>query len=105
MTPEEIAVKFGHHDDELAHLKERMEKYEQQQSLLNKLVSSVDKLAINMEYMAKEQKEQGERLERLEHEPAEDYKHYKRLIIGCIVTGLLSALVGAVITLIIKGGA
>lgn len=104
MTPEQIAVQFEHHHNEIESLKHRMKKCEEQQSLLNRLVSSTDKLAINMEYMAKEQKEQGERLARLEHEPAEDFKHYKRLIVGCIITGILSCLLGAVLALIIKGG-
>lgn len=110
MTQEEVAVQLEHHRDEIGSLKHRMTKCEEQQSLLNKLVNSTDKLAINMEYMAKEQKKQGERLEKqserlekLEHEPAEEFKHYKRLIIGCILTGIIGAIVGAVITLIIGG--
>ena len=97
MTPEQIAVQFEHHDQEIKSLKHRMEKCEEQQTLLNKLVNSVDKLAINMEYMAKEQKEQGDRLARLEREPAEDFKHYKRTIIGCVITGVLGAVIGAVL--------
>ena len=110
MTHEEIAVEFEHHHNEIESLKHRMTKCEEQQGLLNKLVNSTDRLALNMEYMAKEQQKQGERLEKqgerlekLEHDPAENYKHYKKVIIGCIITGILSAIVGAVLTLIIQG--
>lgn len=103
MTPEQIAVQFEHDKQEIKSLKHRMDECEQQQSILHKLVNAVDKLALNMEYMAKEQKQQGERLERLEHEPAEEHKYYKRLIIGCVITGIISAIVGAVATLIIGG--
>lgn len=98
MTDEQIAVQFENHEQEIKSLKHRMNNCEQQQATLNQLVNSVDKLALNMEYMAKEQKEQGTRLERLEREPTDEYKHYKRLIIGCIITGVLGAIVGAVLT-------
>ena len=110
MTNEEIAVQFEHHHNEIESLKHRMKKCEEQTGLLNRLVNSTDKLALNMEYMAKEQQKQGERLEKqgerlekLEHEPAEDFKHYKKVIIGCIITGVLSALLGVLLTLVIKG--
>jgi hypothetical protein len=101
MTNEEIAVKFEDHEHEIKSLKHRMEKSEKQQETLHQMATSVEKMAVNMEHMAKEQAKQGERLERLEHEPADDFKHYKRLIIGCIITGVLSAIVGAVLALIL----
>ena len=101
MTHEEIAVALKGHDDKICSLEHRMKRCEEQQNILHKLVNSVDKLAINMEYMAKEQKSQGERLERLEHEPAEDLKHYKRVAIGCIITGVLGTILGAVLTKIL----
>lgn len=104
MTPEEIAVKFEHDEQEIKSLNHRVKKCEEQQTLLNKLVNSVDKLAINMEYMAKEQQEQGKRLERLEQEPAENFKHYKRLILGCVITGVVGTILGAVLVLIFKEG-
>ena len=97
MTDEQIAVQFENHEQEIKSLKHRMNNCEEQQSTLHKLANSVDKLALNMEYMAKEQKEQGTRLERLEREPADEYKHYKHVIIGCIITGVLGAIVGAVL--------
>lgn len=110
MTHEEIAVQFEHHHNEIESLKHRMKKCEEQTALLNRLVNSTDKLALNMEYMAKEQQKQGERLEKqgerlekLEHEPAEDFKHYKRVVIGCIITGVLGALLGALLALVIQG--
>lgn len=101
MTNEEIAVQFENHEQEIKSLKHRMDNCEEQNKALTKLVNSVDKLALNMEYMAKEQKEQGKRLERLEREPTEDYKHYKRLVIGCVITTIIGAIIGAVISTIL----
>lgn len=110
MTNEEIAVQFEHHRNEIDSLKHRVKKCEEQTTLLNKLANSTDKLALSMDYMAKEQKKQseilekqGEKLENLEHEPADDFKHYKRLIVGCLITGVVGAIVGVLMTLIIGG--
>ena len=102
MSNEEIAVQIEHHRNEIESLKHRMKDCEEQQCAFAQLVRSVDRLALNMEYMAKEQQKQGERLASLEHEPTEDFRHYKRLIIGCFITGVLSATVTAVLSLILK---
>lgn len=102
MQSEDIAVKFEGYGKEIGSLKHRMDACEKMQSEITALVRSVDRLAINMENMLTEQKGQGERLARLEQAPAEDYRHYKRVIIGCIITGVIGILLGAVITLILK---
>ena len=101
MTPEQVAVQFEHHHNEIESLKHRMKKCEEQQETLNKLVNSVDVLAVNMKHMADEQKKQGAKLEKLEHEPVEEYKHYKRLILGCVITGVISAIVGALLATVL----
>lgn len=101
MTPEEIAVRLENHEQEIKSLKRRMNEQENKDKTLTELTISIKTLATNMEYMAREQKKQGERLERLEHEPTEEYKHYKRLVIGCVITTVLGALLGAFLTNII----
>lgn len=101
MTAEEIAVKFEDHEHEIKSLKHRMAKSEEQQATLNKLASSVDVLAVNMKHMADEQKSQREHIERLEKEPAEEFKHYKRLIIGCVITTIIGAVVGAILATVL----
>ena len=100
MTTEDIAVRFENHEQEIKSLKHRMNDCEDSQALLNKLINSVDKLAINMDYMNKELQVQGKRLEKLESAPAEEYQHYKRLIIGCIITGVVGAILGAVFAIL-----
>ena len=100
MTQEDIAVKFENHEQEIKSLKHRMNDCEDSQALLNKLINSVDKLAINMDYMNKELQVQGKKLERLENAPAEEYQHYKRLIIGCIITGVVGAILGAIFAIL-----
>lgn len=108
MTNEEMLVKLTEHGEEIGSLKHRMAKCEQENELIHKMTTSIEKMAVNMEYMAKEQKRQGDeqikqgrRLEALEREPADNYKYLRRTIISCVVTGILGAIITAVITLII----
>lgn len=101
MTNEDIAVRLENHEQEIKSLKHRMDEQEGKDKTLTELTISVKTLATNMEYMAKEQQKQGKRLERLEHEPADNYKHYKRLVIGCVLTTIMGALLGAILANII----
>lgn len=102
MTNEEIAVRLENHEQEIKSLKHRMTEREEREKSLSDLTTSVKTLAVNMEYMAKEQQKQGERLEKLEHAPADDFKYYKRLIIGCILTTVVGAGIGAVLAIILR---
>lgn len=102
MTNEEIAVTLKDHENEIKSLKHRMNEREEKDKTLSDLATSVKTLAVNMEYMAKEQQKQGERLERLEHEPVEDFKHYKRVVFGCLITGVLGTVLGAVLATILS---
>lgn len=102
MTNEEVAVRLENHEQEIKSLKHRMKEQEERDKTLSELAISVKTLAVNMEYMAKEQKMQGERLERLEHEPADKYEHYKRLIIGCIVTTIVGGIIGAALAMVLR---
>lgn len=54
----------------------------------NKLVLSVEKIALNMELMLKEQKKQGEELEELKNAPIKKW--------NTVVTAILSAIGGAI---------
>jgi hypothetical protein len=102
VTPEQIAVQFENHEQEIKSLKHRMDEREKSDKTLIELTTSVKTLGVNMEYMVKEQQKQGERLERLEHEPLDNYKYYKRAVIGCIITGIIGAIIGAVLGMILR---
>ena len=58
------------------------------------LVTSVEKLALNMEIMAKEQQEQGKRLETLEARDGEMW----RKVVGYIVTAIVGGVIGFIFT-------
>ena len=59
-----------------------------------KLLSSIEKLAANMEHMAKEQEKQGKRLETLEKRDGEMW----RKVVGYIITAVIGVVVGFVFT-------
>ena len=42
------------------------------------------------------------RLDAIEKQPSEDIKYYKRTIISCVATGIITAILGALLALIIK---
>lgn len=103
MIDQEVAIKLNDHDHEISSLKHRVRECEQQQATINKLVNSVDKLATNMENMIEEQKTQRCDINELKQAPAEDFKYYKRIVVGCVLTGIIGAVLGAILTLVIKG--
>ncbi len=58
------------------------------------IASAVERLATNMEHMAKEQQMQGERLKTLEDRDGEMW----RKVVSYVVTGFLSALIGFIVS-------
>lgn len=111
MTQTEIEVTLKDHENQIKSLKHRMNKAEENDKVLTEILLNVKELAINMSHMVETQKQQDEyiqkqdtRIERLEKEPADEHKYYKRLVIGCVVTSIISLLVGAAVTALMNGG-
>ena len=75
-----------HHKGQDARLKKLEVAVEQN----NKLLVSVEKLALSMENMQKELKEQGERVETLESRDGEMW----RKVVGYVLTAVISIVVG-----------
>ena len=99
---EEMVIKITEHDKEIGSLKHRMTSCERQQEQIAQLVRNTDRLASSIETMTKELERQGKRLEALEKAPSDEFKHYKRVIIGCILTGSVGIIIGSLMSLIIK---
>ena len=62
----------------------------------------MEKLAVNMEYMVKEQREIKEKVQQIEMAPVEDQEILRREIIKYIVCGVLGALIAALMALLLK---
>lgn len=84
-------------DSENARQNRRIELLEENIRELATLTTSVEKLAVNMESMLREQEEQGSRLKSLESRDGEKW----RQIVGYTITAVISLFLGYLFTHII----
>lgn len=77
-------------EDEHKRQDRRIELLEESTEKLNTLSTSIEKLAVNMESMLKEQLQQGKRLEVLENRDGEMW----RKVVGYAITAALGIVVG-----------
>lgn len=92
----DVHREFEHRiEDENTRQNHRITELETAVKQIAELVSSVKVLAANMENMAKEQAKQGERLEEIEKKPAKRW--------DVVITGALSAIVGALMAALMSG--
>lgn len=94
------------HDEMLKRLEEwnrrqdkRLELLEESVKQNGALTVSVEKLALNMENMFKEQKDQGERLKALEEIPAKKWNNAADKLIGAIMGAFGTALFAGIVYL------
>lgn len=67
----------------------RLSLLEQNGEMLNKLVVSVEKLAVSMDTMRKELEKQGERLDKIEDEPADKWRKLTWMVITAVVGAVI----------------
>ena len=99
---QELLLEHSDFKHRIEGLEARLEKCESQQEAMSTLTRSVDRLAITMGTMVDEQKELKADVKALKEAPAEDFSHYKRTIISCIITTVVGALIGALIALVLS---
>lgn len=69
---------------------------------IHKLATSVELIAKQTVDINKKVDNIDKRLDKVERAPNEDFRYYKRVAISCFVTGIISAILGAVLALILK---
>lgn len=69
---------------------------------IRRLTAAVEKIAVKTENTARKVDDISERLESVEKTPAEDLKYYRRTAAGCLITGVIGIILGAVFALILK---
>lgn len=77
-------------EDEHTRQNKRISELEKSVEANNKLLISVEKLALSMENMQKEQADQGERLEKLESRDGESWRKF----VGYVISGIVGIVVG-----------
>ena len=68
---------------------------------IRRLTNAVEKMATKMESIDTKVDSMDKRLNSVVNTPAEEFRYYKRTIISCILTGILSAGLGALIALMV----
>lgn len=100
-------------EKDVKNLSERIERIEGKVEGMNEINNNLTRLATSVEFMAKEQQRQGKLLDvqtkkitEIETAPiketAADAKYYKREIIKCVIITIIGAILGALLTYIIK---
>ncbi len=69
---------------------------------IRRLTSAVEKLAVQTKNTVQKIDGIDRRLGTVEQKPAENFRHYKRVIVDCVLTGALGALIGAFAAYILK---
>lgn len=88
-------------EEEHARQNRRISEVEKVSSTINTMTLSIEKLAMNMEFMAKEQQLQGRRLEKLESVPQKNWEKFKFAIIGAVGTAIGAGIATMVASFII----
>ena len=92
------------HGERIDSLTTRMDKLEVITENLNKLALAVQQIADNQSQMLDQQTILKKDVESLKKQPVDDAKYYKREIVKSVIVGIASAILGALLALIIKGG-
>jgi seryl-tRNA synthetase len=69
---------------------------------IHELSASVKVIATETMNISQKVDKIDSRLSEVEKQPAAAYTHYKRLIIGCVITGVLGAVIAAIMAVILK---
>lgn len=89
-------------DAENSRQNRRIEVLEESVDRFGRIATSVEKLAVNMEGMLKEQERQGERLNKLEGKPGENWNSVVKSILAAIGSAIGGGLVVAIATIFMK---
>lgn len=89
-------------DAENSRQNRRIELLEENVDRFGRIASSVEKLAVNMEGMLKEQEKQGKRLDKLEGRPGENWNTLTKTILTAVVSVLAGSLIGTLAAMMIK---
>lgn len=99
-----LEAKVIEHGEQIKTLFENQKRIEKVVDKIEQLTLSIEKMAVIQTDLIEEQKDIKKDIKGIKEEPANDAKYLKREIIKTIVVGVVSAIVGALLALVIKGG-
>lgn len=83
-------------EDENIRQNHRLDILEKTVEQVGKISTSVEKLALNMENMLKEQISQGKRLTKLENQDGEKWRKFVGYVLAAVVGGIVTFLLGKI---------
>ena len=98
----DLETKVVQHDEQIKTLFNNMSKLEAVTNEINKLALNIEKLAMNQSQMIEQQSQLKKDVDSIKEQPVKDAHDLKMTIIKLVVTGVLSAIIGALIALVIK---
>lgn len=99
----DLETKVIKHDEQIKTLFNSVSELKSVTNEINKLAISIEKIAINQTTMIEESKQLKKDVDAIKEQSNKDAHDIKMTILKCIITGVLSAIVGAIMVLIIKG--
>ena len=98
---ENILQRIAALEEAKKNMQHELTKVEEDVKDIHRLTTAIEKVAVRVEDTNHKVDDIGHRLEVIEHAPAEDMRHLRRTIVGCVVTGILGAVIGALIQMLI----
>lgn len=99
----EIDAKVIQHDEQIKTLFNRVNKLENVVDRIDNLAISVERLAVNQTRMLEQQTSLKKDVDEIKNQPVKDAHEIKMAVISCIITGIVSVVLGAILALVIKG--
>lgn len=103
MADKDIETKIVQHDEQIKTLFNNYNRLEKVVDKIDNLTVSIEKMTIVQQEMLKEQKKVRDDVDKIKEQPVKDAHEIKMKIISCIATGVVGAVLGALLALIIKG--
>ena len=97
-----IEEKVAMHETNIKTLFKLLDDVKSEIKAIHKLATSIELLAQKMQSVDEKVGNIDVRLDAIEKQPTEDVRYYKRTLISCIITGVITAVLGALLALIIK---
>ena len=69
---------------------------------IRRLTLAVEQIAVKTESIYSKVDDMGNRLLVVEREPAESFMHYKKLVVGAVITAAVSSVLANIFSLILK---
>lgn len=90
------------HDANIKTIFKQIDDVKSEIKAIHKLATSIELLAQKMNSVDKKVDNIDDRLDAIESKDSDDVRYYKRTTISCIITGVITAILGALFALIIK---